>query len=174
MKCFPLWLLAFATAALAQTEPPQLTVVSTSLDPQTNSIDVKLLNGSDKLVVAYTLECRQFDAAGKELGAKPQVVTYDNVRNLVYEHEPDLARYKFILPRTEAPSFLKFTVMPDAVTAKVSVLAVVYRDRTAEGARHYIDGVFKARADSARKAAERGEKDQASVLTANSKEAQQQ
>lgn len=151
----PLALLLAATAAAAE---PQLEVVSTAVNPDSHQITVTLVNHSGQTAVAYTLSIRQFDASGKQLG-EPLVVGTDAVFWLQFANRPDFERLPsgMIWPGRAGGTQQHYGAMPETATASAQVLAVVYRDCTAEGAMKDVAMVFRGRAmhaEHARAAAE--------------------
>jgi hypothetical protein len=124
------------TAAAAQT---QLEVVSATVDPDAHQVNVVLVNHSGKIAVAYALSVKQFDAAGKQVG-EALSVGMDWAGMLVWG---DRADPHFILPGAEGK--VPFGLLPDAVSATASMLAVVYKDRTAEGDAKEIALTFDSR-----------------------------
>lgn len=90
--------------------------------------------------MAYVIEVRQFDAAGKPAG-EPLILGTDNVFSLLYgDDAPAL-----IAPGAEISQQFG-SLSPDSATANVSVVAVVYLDQTAEGDPKQIDLLRKNRA----------------------------
>ena len=152
MKILMNLFLLSATAAWGQTRPIQLEAVSSNLNAESHQITVTLLNHSNKVVVAYSLSIRQFDASGKPLG-QPLLAGSDLVFNLVYADQPNLAAYGFILPGAEIKSAVGSIAVPDATNATADVQAVVYQDKSGEGDPKQIALVFRGRALHARHAA---------------------
>jgi hypothetical protein len=135
------WLIPLlAVAGIAQT-PPQLEAVSTSLDTTSHMVSSTLVNHSAKKIVAYIIELRQFDGANQPVDT-PLVVGMDNVYTLAYG--PDSPVASLLASGTEIKKQFG-PLSTDAVTASVSVLAVVYLDRTAEGDPNEIVLLFRNR-----------------------------
>ena len=136
--------LFLCAAVMAQNSPTQLEVTSSNLDINSHQITVTLVNRGSETVVTYTLQIHQFDGSGKRLDVIPLVVTIDHVFDLMYANEPDLSRYGFVRP---GASFVnQFGSLPDAVSASATVIAVVYKDRTAEGDPKQVALIFRNRA----------------------------
>jgi hypothetical protein len=134
-----------ATTALAQA-PLQLEAVSANLKPDSQQITVTMTNHSTKVAVAWFLELRQFDASGKEVNV-PLKAGVDWAGSLAWGDEPNS---NFILPGAEGKE--QFGAAPEAIGANAAVLAVIYKDRTAEGDPTEIAHFFEGRARRAQHA----------------------
>jgi hypothetical protein len=137
IRVLPLAALLVMAAAAAET---QLEMVSATIDQQAHHVDVALVNHSAKTAVAYVLEVHQFDAAGKPVGEPQYPVGFDWAGMLAWGDRTDP---HFILPGAEGT--VSFGLLPDAVNASADVLAVVYKDRTAEGNQKEIATAFDSR-----------------------------
>lgn len=142
-RVIPIALLLAATVAAAE---PQLEVVSASLNPDLHQITVTLVNHSSKTAVAWLLEVRQFDAAGKPL--QPVRTGVDWAGSLIWSDRPDP---HFIAGGAQAETILG--APPEVVGATAAVLAVIYIDRSGEGNAQTIALFFDSRARHAQQAA---------------------
>jgi hypothetical protein len=152
--------------AQAQPSPPKgLQVLSATLDIPMGQVTVRLHNASDKTIVAYVLETQGFDAQGNKIGEFRRIFDYIGP-------EPNPAKMNFIPPgqtgavhytRPEAPDprLLKFhpeskasfdeaatkaAALDTMASVQVSILEVVYEDRTYEGnSTTYIGDIFDGR-----------------------------
>ena len=139
---FPL----LAIAAMAQALP-EVEVASSRLDLDSHRIAVTLVNHGSKVAVAWFLEVRQFDAAGKEVNV-PLKAGVDWAGSLVWGDEPNA---NFIAPGAKGKQ--EFGAAPEAASATAALQAVIYKDRTAEGDPTQIAHFFEGRARRAQHAA---------------------
>ena len=158
MKCA---LLAAVGAVLLTAQPSPtkgLQVLSATFDVPTGQVTVQLHNASDKTIVAYVLETQGFDAQGNKIGEFRQVFDYAGP-------EPNPGRAHFIpsgrsatadYAKPEPPdprlvksfpdvTFRDFSEWKVLASVQVSVLEVVYEDRTCEGNSCYIGDIFDGR-----------------------------
>jgi hypothetical protein len=161
-------LTAWVPSLLAQAQPSSpkgLQVLSATFDIPTGQVTVQLHNASDKTIVAYVLETEGFDAQGNKVGEFQRIFDYIGP-------EPNPAKMNFIPPgqtgavhytRPEAPDprLLKFhpeskasfdeaatkaAALDTMASVQLSVLEVVYEDRTYEGnSTTYIGDIFDGR-----------------------------
>lgn len=143
MRILLLPLLATTTFAQASL---QLEAVSANLKPNSHQITVTMVNHSTKVAVAWFLDIRQFNAAGKQLNANLEV-GLDWAGSLAWGDEPNA---NFILPGAEGKA--QFGAAPDAISATAALLAVIYKDRTVEGDPTQIARFFQNRARRAQHA----------------------
>jgi hypothetical protein len=134
-------LATLAGATLLCAAPPtHLQVLSTTLNPSTHQVTVELVNSTnDKTVVAYILETKSFDAAGKQVDDSG--VGWDFMGP-----EPNPEARKYILPVRTASAVAYAPAA--AVSVQVLVTSVVYLDRTFEGPTP--DLIFGARSRQAK------------------------
>ena len=151
--------------AQAQPSPPKgLQVLSATLDIPTHQVTVQLHNASDKTIVAYVLETVGLDAQGNKVGEFQRIFDYIGP-------EPNPAKMNFIplgqtgavhyaRPEAPDPRILKFapeskasfdeaarkaSALDAMASVQVSVLEVVYEDRTCEGNSCYLGDIFDGR-----------------------------
>jgi hypothetical protein len=152
MKIVMILLSLLATAAWAQTNPIHLQATPVVVDPSAHTLTFALLNQSEKVVVAYILEYKHFDVSGK-LIADYRV----GVDNLYFNSsgDPDPQHEVQLIPpgKTHPITQLQLagSAAANAATTTVSVLAVVYADRTWEGSAHAVFPIFDTRARTAQR-----------------------
>jgi hypothetical protein len=121
-------LVALASVTLLRGDPPatSIHVPKATLDLSTHQVTVQLLNTTtDKTAVAYDIETKGFDARGKEvLGVAIgwEFLTSDPTSNSTSHYIPPGHTLIVTAPAAQ-----------DAVSVLVSVVGVVYLDRTWEG-----------------------------------------
>jgi hypothetical protein len=145
--------------AEAQPSPPKgLQVLSATLDIPAGQVTVQLHNASNKTIVAYVLQTQGFDAQGNKIGdfrrdfdyvgAEPnpgKVHFIPSGRNATTEYtkpEPPDPRLVKSFPDV---TFRDFSEWKALASVQVSVLEVVYEDRTCEGNSCYIGDIFDDR-----------------------------
>jgi hypothetical protein len=137
--------------------PTGLEVLAATLDPQSphKQVAVQLHNLTHKTIVAYSLETEGFDAQGNKIGefrpqfdyagpgpnpAKVNFIPSGSSATVDYtKPEPPDPRLVKLFPESPPPDFSALDAM---ASVHVSVLGVVYEDRTFEGA---ADGIFDYR-----------------------------
>ena len=119
-----------------------LRVLWTDLDPASREVSVQLLNSSPKTIVAYSLEAREFDASGR------QVDSWGIGWDYLAESASNPSRDSQIEPGRTAT--VSNGVSGKGTSVQVTVTAVVYDDRTAEGRPANVAIVFDQRARVAR------------------------
>jgi hypothetical protein len=142
----------FALAAAASTSP-QLQVVSTTLDTNSRRITYALKNTAKVPAVAWMLRLTQTDANNKVVSELNSGEEY--VYAFAYPDDPEeeeALRSGFIQPGQTITRGANAD--PKAVHAQVTVLAVVYADRRAEGNEKEINMVFAGRAQDAKELAD--------------------
>lgn len=116
-------------AQQANAPPTGLHVLSATLNPITHQVDVQLHNSTpNKTVTAYVLHIKGFDADGREIqddGIGLDYIDADNPNNVNTRG--------YILAGRTARELV--AADPRALTVEVSVMGVVYLDRTYEGGR---------------------------------------
>src|SRR5215469_2304608 len=111
--------------AYSQSRPPAgLHVLSSVLNPTTHKIAVELHNSSNKTAVAYSLMNRSLDVDGKEV--QNSGIGWDFAG-------PEGSQQAFGQIKPGQTRSFELAAAPNAATAEISVLAVVYADRTYEG-----------------------------------------
>jgi hypothetical protein len=114
-----------AMSASAVSPPTGLRVLLATLDIPTHQVTLQLNNSTDKTVVAYVLETKGYDADGKQVedgGGGWDFLAMD-------PNSPDIARY---IPPGRTITTVTY-VSPQSLSVIVSVMGVVYLDRTLEG-----------------------------------------
>lgn len=144
-----------ALAAYAQATPqvppaqmPRLRVLSSIVNLETHWVPVELQNPGDKTVTAYALEFKESDASGKIISDSRvgwDHVYYKPTGTPIPEYERDLIPPGKTITRHEPTS-------SDATTSEqITVLAVVYDDRTWEGKQKDAFPLFDIRSRLAQK-----------------------
>lgn len=134
-------------AAAAWAQPSiSLEVLSSAVDLESHRVIIDVANQSSKVVTAYTLTIRQLDASNKAIGEPGNV----GVDLLAYRPEgAGSPQGSEIQPGATAAFPVGVVSLPDAASAKASVIGVVYADRTMEGDAELF---FVGRANDAREA----------------------
>jgi hypothetical protein len=135
--------MACATVLLGESPATSVHVLSATLDPATHEVKVQLLNTTtDKTAVAYTLGIKGFDLMGK-------VVADSGIGWDFLSPDPTPASTsQYIVPGNTV--FAAVPVPEQVVSVQVSVIGVVYLDRTFEGPASAA--VFDTRSRQAREA----------------------
>jgi len=129
--------------AVAQTH---LKVLTATLNLESHNLAIEVQNQSSKVVTAYDLVIMQFDAAGKPIDGHNDSVGVDL---LTYGPAP-ASSWREIQPGEIAEFPVRAVPLPDAVSARATVVDVVYADCTFEGDR--AKSVFIGRANDAKEA----------------------
>ena len=137
--------------------PTGLEVLAVTLEPQSphKQVSVQLHNLTHQTIVAYSLETEGFDAQGNKLGefrgdfdyagpglnpAKVNFIPSGSIATVDYtKPEPPDPRLVKLFPEAPRPDFSALDAM---ASVHVSVLGVVYEDRTFDGD---ADGIFDYR-----------------------------
>jgi hypothetical protein len=138
-------LLCAATAAQTP-QPIKLEVVSANVNLESHQLTIELHNQSDKIAVAYMLEIKEFDVSGKSLADTKTGWDY------LYFNPADIPdqRERNLIPPGKTARLDPMT-STETFSAEVSVLAVVYQDRTFQGTESAVFPLFDVRARTAQK-----------------------
>ena len=136
-----------------------------NLDIPTHQVTVQLHNASDKAIVAYSLETEGFDAQGNKIGEFRRDFDYvgpelnpgkvhfipsgQNATADYTKPEPPDPRLVKSFPDVTFPDFSEWKAL---ASVQVSVLEVVYEDRTYEGNTGWIFGGRLRKLELARRA----------------------
>jgi hypothetical protein len=134
--------LFLAHAASAASTPPNLEIVSATVDPEMHQASIDMLNRGDKTVVAYTLLVKQF--AGERL-----VYHFKIGFDHMYRPTPGIDRIResaeaYVI-RPGGGYLYEAPTQPEATRVEVSVVSVVNMDRTVEGDPKDAKFVFQER-----------------------------
>lgn len=146
MLLISLWLLA--TAASAQTNPIHLQATPALVDLNAHTLTFELVNESNKVAVAYMLEFKQFDYSGKLIADSKVGWNHQSFKPTGSPPGPRDGEGQ-IQPGNSFTS--DQPALPATVSAQVTVIAVVYDDRTYEGTEHDVFPLFDVRARNAHK-----------------------
>ena len=140
---FRFLLVALAATAWAQSPKPiQLQVLSATVNLESHQIAIEVQNQSSKVVTAYILQIKWFDAGNK-------LIAHENVGLDGLAYEPDPARpLNEIQPGAISAFPIGVGASEETVSAKASVIGVVYADRTFEGSE--AEDFFVGRANDAK------------------------
>ena len=135
--------LACMTLLLGESPATSVHVLSATLDLATHQVTVQLLNTTtEKTAVAYTLRIKGVDSAGKE------VYDYGIGWDYLSPDPTPATTSRYILPGQTV--LAEAATSEEVVSVEVSVIGVVYLDRTFEGSASV--GIFNVRSRQARAA----------------------